>query len=124
MPDEMVADILVLVNESIALVEERFEAIRAPEDFVESPEGLTLLDSIAMRLQVIGESVKKIMKLDALFLDQYKDIEWVKIAKLRDLVSHHYDQVDHEILYDICKEYIPRLKVVVGRMLLDASKSG
>jgi uncharacterized protein with HEPN domain len=120
----MVADILVLVNESIALVEERFEAIRAPEDFVESPEGLTLLDSIAMRLQVIGESVKKIMKLDALFLDQYKDIEWVKIAKLRDLVSHHYDQVDHEILYDICKEYIPRLKDVVGRMLLDASKSG
>jgi hypothetical protein len=34
-----------------------------------------------MRLQVIGESVKQIQKLDAAFLKAYREIQWNKIAK-------------------------------------------
>jgi uncharacterized protein with HEPN domain len=40
------------------MVQERFAAVGAPDDFVRTPEGVTLLDAITMRLQVIGESVK------------------------------------------------------------------
>ncbi len=36
--------------------------------------------------------------MDSSFLDPYSDVEWNKIARFRDLVSHHYDQVDHEII--------------------------
>jgi uncharacterized protein with HEPN domain len=55
--------------ESIELIEERFSRIRAPENFVNSPGGVTILDSVSMRLQVVGESVRKIQKMDESFLE-------------------------------------------------------
>jgi len=106
--DEII-DILDLMIESIHLVQERFSEIHRPDDFVLSPKGITLLDAISMRLQVLGESVKRIEKMDSSFLKQYDKIEWDKIAKFRDLVSHHYEQVDHEIVFDICNTHIPVL---------------
>jgi len=74
-----------------------------------------------MRLQVIGESVRKIQKIDSSFLDSYSAVEWNKIARFRDLVSHHYDQVDHEIVFDICKVHIPTLKLTLQRIPSDIS---
>jgi len=75
--------------ESINLVQERFSKILEVADFVGSTEGVTLLDAISMRLQVIGELVKKIQKADPIYLSGYAEIDWKKIAKFRDLVSHH-----------------------------------
>jgi uncharacterized protein with HEPN domain len=77
-----------------------------------------------MRLQVIGESVKRIQKKDISFLNQYAEIGWDKIARFRDLVSHHYEHVDHEIVYDICQNHIPRLRHVTEKMVKDLSKLG
>jgi uncharacterized protein with HEPN domain len=113
--DEMI-EILDLIAESIRLVQERFSGIRGADDFVNTPEGVTLLDAISMRLQVIGESVKQIQKSNASFLGGYPEIEWDKIARFRDLVSHHYQHVDHEIVYDICSVHIPSLRGVVRKM--------
>lgn len=67
MPDEELLDILEMIEESIRLVEGRFGHIKTPEDFCASSEGTTFLDAIAMRLQVIGESVKQMQKLDPAF---------------------------------------------------------
>ncbi|MCF8143021.1 MAG: DUF86 domain-containing protein [Deltaproteobacteria bacterium] len=58
-----------------------------------------MLDAISMRLQVIGESVKRIQKKGSSLLSRFAEIEWDKIARFRDLVSHHYDHVDHKIVY-------------------------
>jgi len=75
-----------------------------------------LLDAISMRLQVIGESVRRIQKRDPAFLAAYPDIEWDKIARFRDLVSHHYEHVDHEVTFDICKNHIPKLGEVLEKL--------
>jgi uncharacterized protein with HEPN domain len=83
-----IADCLCLMLESIKLIESRFQQIGSPGEFVQSSDGVTLLDAISMRLQVIGESVRKIQKMDSLFLAPYSDVEWNKIARFRDLVSH------------------------------------
>ena len=107
--------------ESVELVEKRFSGIRSAEDFVLSFDGVTLLDSITMRLQVIGEAVRKIQKLDTAFLKSYSDIEWDKLARFRDLVSHHYANVDHEIVFDICKVHIPKLKKTLQKICADHS---
>ena len=112
-----IADILDLLLESIILVQERFTMITQPDDFVSTSEGVTVLDAISMRLQVIGESVKRIQKMDPSLLKSYAEIEWDKIARFRDLVSHHYEHIDHEIVYDICQNHIPRLKEVSKRMI-------
>ena len=84
-----------------------------------SPNGVLILDAICMRLQIIGELLKKIQKIDPLVLQGYAQIEWPNIMKLRDIISHHYDHVDHEIIFDICKNNIPALKKAIQQILKD-----
>jgi uncharacterized protein with HEPN domain len=110
MPKDEIIDHLDLMFQSAGLVEIRFSRIRVPEDFVTSADGVTILDSVSMRLQVIGESVRIIQKLDPSFFSCCPSIDWDKLARFRDLVSHHYTQIDHEIIFDICKTHIPKLK--------------
>ena len=121
MPEEEIVDILDLIIDSIDLVQKRFAKISDPEDFISTSDGVTFLDAISMRLQVIGESVKRIQKKDLSFLNRYAEIEWDKIARFRDLVSHHYDHVDHEIVYDICQHYIPKLRQIIEITIKDLS---
>ena len=122
MSEEEIVDILDLLLESIILVQGRFSKIAESEDFVSTSDGVTFLDAISMRLQVIGESVKRIQKKDLSLLNRYTEIEWDKIARFRDLVSHHYEDVDHEIVYDICQNHIPRLKNVIEKMIKGLSE--
>ena len=105
--------------ESTELIEKRFSRIRVPEDFVLSADGVTILDAVSMRLQVIGESVRKIQKVDPSFLTRYSNIEWDKLARFRDLVSHHYTHIDHEIIFDICRVHIPNLKDTLQKIRSD-----
>jgi uncharacterized protein with HEPN domain len=119
MHEDEISDLLDLMLESIELIEERLKKIRLPEDFVASAHGVTVLDAISMRLQVIGESVRKLQKLSPSLLNRYSDIEWDKLTRFRDLVSHHYANIDHEIVHDICKAHIPRLKDTLQKIRSD-----
>ncbi|WP_039948783.1 HepT-like ribonuclease domain-containing protein [Leptospira fainei] len=101
------------ILESLSLTETRFNKIKFPDDLISSEEGLTILDAIAMRLQAIGDNVKSIIKLDSKFLNNYPEIDWEKIMKLRDVISHHYEGLDHEIIFNICREKLGTLKTSV-----------
>lgn len=116
MLDDQIKDNLEGILESIALVEVRFEKVDTAEDFVLSTEGVLLLDAVSMRLQVIGELLKKIEKIDKSFFEKYAYLEWNKIMRLRDIISHHYDVIDHEIIFDICKIHVPRLKATISKI--------
>ena len=116
MHEDEIVDCVDLMLESIRLIESRFSKMRLPGEFVQSADGMTLLDAISMRLQVIGESVRKIQKMNPSFFNPYSDVEWDKIARFRDLVSHHYDQIDHEIVYDICSVHVPKLKSTLQKI--------
>jgi len=113
MPDVLITDNLQDIISSIELIEQRFKSIAGVDDFVLSEAGMLLLDSICMRLQIVGELMKKIQKIDASVFGKYQEIEWQNIMKLRDIISHHYEHVDHEIIYDICKNHLPKLKKAV-----------
>jgi uncharacterized protein with HEPN domain len=117
MLNTVVSDNLQIILESIILIEERFSKVDTPDRFVTSPEGLLLLDAVSMRLQVIGELTKKIYKIEPSLLEEYSEIEWEKIMKLRDIISHHYEMVDHEIIFDICKNHIPILKSTIQKII-------
>ena len=82
---------------SIELILERFVAIRSSDDFLDDAEGLEKLDSISMRLIAIGEGFKNIDKLtDKKLLPMYPDIDWRGVMGVRDILSHHYFQMDTE----------------------------
>ncbi|MBL7178217.1 MAG: DUF86 domain-containing protein [Desulfobacteraceae bacterium] len=122
MSEDEILHVLELMLESTSLVQVRFTKIGESEDFVTTSDGVILLDAICMRLQVIGESVKRIQKKDLSLLNRYAEIDWDKVSRFRDLVSHHYEHVDHEIVYDICQNHIPRLRGVIEKMIKELSE--
>lgn len=72
-----------------------------------------MLDAIAARLQPIAENVKRIIKLNPAVEQKYPNLEWDKIIRFRDFISHHYEMLDYEVVFDICKSNLPQLKQVV-----------
>jgi len=105
------------IFESIELIEERFKSIKEPDDFMLTPLGVTQLDSIAMRLQAIGETIKSIDKHNPEIISKYNNIDWVEIIKMRDLISHHYFHINHEEIFNTCKNDIPQLKTVIEQII-------
>ena len=65
-------------------------------------------------LEVIGEATKNLSKE---FKEKYPEVEWRKIAGLRDKLIHHYFGVKWEIIWDVIKNEIPAIKLKVEVML-------
>jgi len=80
-----------------------------PIDF----EDLRDWDATLMRLQVIGESVKKIPN-DV--KDKYSELNWKKFENLRNFISHVYARVSAKLISDTIKNDLPHLKEVLRRM--------
>ena len=68
-----------------------------------------MYDSLISRLQAIGENIKKIEKIHPGFTDQELTMNAGNIIRFRDLISHHYELLDHQIIFNICKKDIPEL---------------
>jgi uncharacterized protein with HEPN domain len=117
MLNELIQVNLENILESIEIILKRSETIKDADDFMNTPFGATTLDSIAMRLQMIGETLKRIEKIDPNYLEQFKEIDWNEIMKLQDLISHHYDSINPILVFDICKNHAPDLKNVIEKIL-------
>lgn len=73
-----------------------------------------IIDGIVRNLEIIGEAAKNI---PAQVKEQYAEIEWKKIAGLRDILAHEYFGIDLEVVWDIVKNKLPTLKTQVNRIL-------
>lgn len=114
---ELVHDILEQIIEAIVIVQERCTFAKCQNDFMDTKEGQEKLDSICMKLIAIGESLKNIDKItDKRLLTAYPEIEWKKIKGIRDFISHHYFDLDAEVIFGICKNNIDDLLSVLRQM--------
>jgi uncharacterized protein with HEPN domain len=104
---------------SLKLIQQRFQTIQASDDFLKDERGLEKLDSISMRLIAIGEGFKNVDKLtDCQLLQKYPQIPWKQVKGIRDILSHHYFDLDAETIFEICANEIDRL-LNVTMMILD-----
>lgn len=69
------------------------------------------IDAVVRNLEVIGEAVKNIPPD---IKDKHPNIEWKKIAGLRDVLIHEYFGVDKEVLWDIIQNKLPDLKTKIS----------
>ena len=74
----------------------------------------TLKRAFVRSLEIIGEAVKTIPKQ---ITEQYKQIEWNKIAGMRDKLIHHYFGVDYDLVWDVIENHIPKLKEAIKLIL-------
>jgi len=105
---------------SIELILKRFESIKSSDDFLATDEGLEKLDSISMRLVAIGEGFKNIDKItNNRLLSKYPSINWKGVKGIRDVLSHHYFDLDAETIYEVCNSHLEDLLKVTKKMIDD-----
>jgi len=120
---ELVIEIVSKMIEATEKVLYRSRNINSVDDFLENDEQLTLLDSLCMQFIALGEAVKKIDKLtDKKLLRNYPNIPWKDIAGMRDILSHHYFDLNADVIFDVTKKYIPNLQTVLKEILIEIEK--
>ncbi len=117
---ELVTDILKNITWSLDQISKRFQGIRTSNDFTKDDRGLEKLDSICMQLINIGEALKQLDKITgAKLLADYPEMDWKKAKGMRDIITHHYFDIDAETVFTVCAEHIPTMKEVVIRISSD-----
>ena len=118
--EQMVLSTLEDIKYSLELILQRFNAIHTSDDFLADENGLEKLDSISMRLIAIGEGFKNVDKLtDNSLLVNYENIPWKSVKGIRDVLSHHYFDLDAETIYDVCDNHLEELLKVTREMIVE-----
>jgi len=119
---ELVLEILGQIYQAVQTILKRFEPVKTVNDFTDSPEGMEKLDSICMLLIAIGEALKNLDKTtNKTILPRYPQVDWKKAKGMRDIISHHYFETDVEVIYDVCKNHIPKLAQTIDKMIRELS---
>ena len=73
-----------------------------------------VLDGIVRNLEIVGEAAKNI---PSPIKNKYPEVEWKKIAGLRDVLAHEYFGIDLEVVWDIVKNKLPSLREKIKTIL-------
>jgi len=73
----------------------------------EFSENILVQDAVLRNLEVMGEAVKNIPEIIKI---NHPEIEWRKIAGLRDILIHKYFGITIEIIWDMILNKIPELQ--------------
>ena len=71
-------------------------------------------DAIIRNIEILGEAVKNI---SGALKSKYEEVEWKEIAKTRDKLIHAYFGVDLDVLWNIIKDDIPKLKSQIKEII-------
>lgn len=112
---ELALDILEDIHSAIERLQERTKDVHSVDDFLNSNEGMILLDATCMLLIAIGESLKNLDKIThGDLLPTYPTIPWKQVKGLRDIISHHYFDVDaDQICWIVTNELAPLKNAIV-----------
>jgi len=117
---ELIREVLLQIEKASDRILYRFHDIQNPSDFCDSEEGTTKMDGICMMLIVIGESLKKLDKItDSKLLIKYPEIDWKKAKGMRDIITHHYADINPDAVFFTCKNKIPMLGDTIKKILIE-----
>ena len=65
-------------------------------------------------LEIIGEAIKN---LPENFREIHPEIEWKKLAGMRDKIIHHYFGVDYDLIWDVVNTKLPTVQIEIEKIL-------
>ena len=74
--------------------------------------------AIVRALEVIGEASKSVPAETKI---KYHDVPWKEMAGMRDKLAHGYFGVDWDVVWEVAKTHIPRLKPLIMQIIIDNS---
>ena len=118
----LVKEVLEQIETAIGTIKERFKSVDSVDYFLDTPQGKERLDGLCMLFLAIGESLKNIDKLtDKKLLTQYENIDWKAIKGMRDILSHHYFDMNAEAIYNVCEDDIDDLHRTIRQIITEIS---
>ena len=93
---------------------DKIETFTAGMDFETFKEDDKTVSACIREIEVIGEAVKQIPKE---VREEFGDLPWSLMAKMRDKLIHWYFDVDEEIVWNVIKERLPGIKTSVDSMV-------
>jgi uncharacterized protein with HEPN domain len=119
----LVIEILSQIQTAVERILNRFEAVPSVDFFLDTEEGLEKLDAICMQLIAVGESLKNLDKVaGSEWLGKYPQIDWKSAKGMRDIISHHYFDLDAEAVFNVCKTNLPEMIPVLKQMIADVKE--
>ena len=92
--------------------------ITGSEYYLLSPAGMERLESTCMLILAIGESVKGIDKMtNKQLLVKYPQVDWKGVMGIRDIIAHHYFDIDESIVFDVVKNKLPGMLDTINKII-------
>jgi len=98
------------ILESIEEIEKNIQHLTEDEFLANT----TIQDAVIRRLEIIGEATKNLPKS---FKSKHPDIEWRKIAGLRDVIVHGYFRLSLKLVWKITQKNTPELKIKIRELV-------
>ena len=108
---------------ALVKIPKRVSSISSASDFIADETGHEHLDSVCMILIAVGEALRQIDdKTDGDLRAKYPQVPWSAVIGVRNVIAHGYFDIDHEQIFAICEEHVPKLSKQVEAMIRDLKK--
>jgi uncharacterized protein with HEPN domain len=76
-----------------------------------------LRSAVERQFEIVGEAVNQALRIDATLAEKIEHSR--RIIAFRNRLIHAYASVADEVVWDVLKTYLPRLRAQVGALLAD-----
>ena len=116
--EELIYYSLKRIAATIERILDNSKEINDSEYYLLSPAGMERLESTCMLILAIGESVKGIDKMtNKQLLVKYPQVDWKGVMGIRDIIAHHYFDIDESIVFDVVKNKLPEMLEIVYKII-------
>ncbi len=112
----MKREISLYIDDILDCINQIEEYTKSPLDYIGFKENRLIQDAVIRRIEIMGEAIKQIPED---FKAKYNEIEWKKIAGIRDILIHQYFGVNVDRIWVVSKIDIPNLKEKVIKIKKD-----
>ena len=113
----LVLSIVTQIDGALQKIADRAARFNSADEFTASSFGMEALDSICMLFMAVGEALKHIDKItEGRLFARYPEVDWKGAMGFRDVIAHHYFDVDAEQVFWICAHELKPLLAAVRKI--------